>query len=94
MTLLQVEHTISNFERWKEAFDKDPINRRKSGVKRYRILRPTDDQTYVIVHLEFDNLRSAQEALAALHKLWEKVEATIMVNPRTRMLDIVESMEL
>lgn len=94
MTLLQVEHTISNFERWKEAFDKDPINRRKSGVKRYRILRPTDDQTYVIVHLEFDNLRSAQEALVALHKLWEKVEATIMVNPRTRMLDIVESMEL
>lgn len=94
MTILQVQHTISNFERWKTAFDKDPIDRRKSGVKRYRIFRPADDQNCVVVHLEFDTLKSAQETLAALRKLWENVDATIMINPQTRMLDVVESAEV
>ena len=93
MTVLRIEHRVPSFEGWKKAFDSDPINRKKSGVRRYRILRPTDDPNYVIVDLEFDNLNSAEAALADLRKLWTQVEGKIMVNPQTRILNVVENIE-
>jgi len=93
MTVLQIEHKVQSFDGWKKAFESDPIGRKKSGVKRYRIYRPTEDPNYVIVDLEFDNLNNAQSTLAALKQLWSKVEGTIMMNPQTRILDIVETHE-
>ncbi len=43
MYLLQIEHHVTNFNGWKKAFDDDPVGRKKSGVRRYQILRPIDD---------------------------------------------------
>jgi len=93
MTILRIEHRIQNFDGWKKAFDGDPIDRKKSGVKRYRVCRPADDPNLVIVDLEFDNENNVQLALAALKKLWTKVEGTIMFDPKTRILNIVEARE-
>jgi hypothetical protein len=94
MIVLQIEHKIPNFEGWKKAFDADPINRKKSGVKHYLIFRPTDDPNYVIIHLGFDNITDAQETLKSLQQLWQKVEGSVMVNPQARILDIVEAIDL
>ena len=94
MTILRIEHAVPNFEGWKKAFASDPIDRKKSGVKNYRIYRPADDPDYVIVDLEFNNLNDAQETLLALRKLWDKVEGTVMINPQTQIFDIVESCEV
>ena len=91
MPILRIEHKVPNFDGWKKAFESDPAGRQKSGVRRYRIYRPLDDPNYVIIDLEFDNLNDAQAMLADLRKLWNKVEGTVMVNPQTQMLDIVES---
>ena len=88
MIVLQIEHKISNYDGWKKAFDSDPIGRKKSGVKRYRIYRPVDDPNYIIVDLEFTDIEHAQMALQALKSLWSKVEGTIMFAPKTRMLDV------
>ena len=93
MTILRIEHRIQNFESWKKAFDGDPIGREKSGVKRYRVCRPADAPNLVIVDLEFDNENNLQLALTALKKLWTKVEGTIMFDPKTRILNIVETTE-
>jgi hypothetical protein len=93
MTVLRIQHRIQNFEAWKKAFDGDPIGREKKGVKRYRVCRPADDPRMVIVDLEFDNLKDAEFALEALKKLWTKVAGTVMFDPETRMLDIVEARE-
>ena len=93
MTVLQIEHKVPNYDGWKKAFESDPIDRKKSGVKRYRIYRPTDDPNYVIIDLEFGNLNNAQMALNALKSLWSKVEGTVMVNPKTRILDVVDFKE-
>jgi hypothetical protein len=90
MTTLRIEHKIPNFDGWKKAFESDPVNRRKSGVRGHRIFRPADDPNYVIIDLEFDNLADAEGMLVALHKLWDKVEGQIMFNPQTRILDMVE----
>jgi hypothetical protein len=93
MPILQIEHKVPSFDGWKKAFDSDPINRKKSGVRRYRILRPADDPNYVIIDLEFDTLDDAEAALTALRKLWIEVEGKVMVNPQTRILNIVENIE-
>ena len=91
---LQIEHKVPNFEGWKKAFESDPINRKKSGVLHYKIFRPVDDPNYVIIDLEFDNLKGAEGTLAALRNLWTKVEGTIILNPQTRILDLVETVKI
>ena len=53
--MLRIEHSVSNFDSWKKAFDRDPIGRQKSGLRHYRIVRPTDDTNYVMIDLEFDS---------------------------------------
>jgi hypothetical protein len=94
MVVLQIEHKIPDFERWKMAFYDDPINRKKSGVRRYRIFRPVGDPNYVIIDLEFAGMEEANSALAALQQLWGKVEGKIIMSPQTRMLNLVEAIDV
>ena len=93
MPILQIEHKVPNFDGWKRAFDSDPINRKKSGVRRYSIHRSTDDPNYVIVDLEFDTIAEAESTLASLQHLWKQVEGTVMTGPKTRILDTIETKE-
>jgi hypothetical protein len=39
MVILRIEHRVSNYGGWKQAFDSDPVDRKGSGVRRYQILR-------------------------------------------------------
>jgi len=94
MIVLQVEHNVSSYDGWKKAFDNDPINRKKSGVKRYQIYQSLEDPKYVIIDLYFDSLEQTQATLKALQDLWTKVPGTVMVNPKARILDIRETVEL
>jgi hypothetical protein len=93
MYILRIEHPIFNFEDWKKAFDSDPIGREKSGVRRYQILRPLDDEKYVMIDLEFDTVSQAEAVLAALRVLWGRVEGTIMMNAQTRIVEVMETGE-
>jgi hypothetical protein len=90
MYILRIEHPIFDFEDWKRAFDSDPIGREKSGVRRYQILRPLDDEKYIMIDLEFDTASQAEAVLAALRVLWGRVEGTIMMNAQTRIFEAVE----
>jgi len=94
MPTLQIEHVVPNYEGWKKAFESDPINRKSSGVKRYRIYRPVNDMNLVIVELDFDNMDELQSTLLALQHLWNKVQGSVMVDPKTRILEIIESKEV
>ena len=93
MIVLQIEHLVPDFNGWKKAFDSDPVNRKQSGVKRYRIFRQVDNPNYVILELEFDNLVEAEALLAALQKLWNLVEGKVMMSPQARIVETVESKE-
>lgn len=90
MTVLRIEHKTQSYEGWKKVFDSDPIGREKSGVKRYYIYRPVDDENYVIIDLVFENRADADAALAALKKVWSNVEGAVIFDPQTRILDVVE----
>jgi hypothetical protein len=94
MHILQIEHPVPNYEGWKKAFDSDPINRKQSGVRRYKISRKTGNPNYVIIDLEFDSLNEAEACHAGLRNLWNRVEGTVMNNPQARIIEVVESKEL
>jgi hypothetical protein len=92
--ILRIEHTVSNFDSWKTAFDSDPVGRQKSGVRRYRILRPTDDPNYIMIDLEFDGLKQAENFTSALRNLWGSTEAQkVIQNPKLRIVEQMETKE-
>jgi len=91
MYMLRIEHAILDFNGWKKAFDSDPVGREKSGVRRYRILRPLDDANYVMIDLEFDTAQEAEALLAAMRVVWGRVQGTIMMSPQARIAETVES---
>lgn len=94
MPILQIEHPVRDYESWKTAFDSDPIGRQQGGVRRYRVLRPVDDPSYVAVDLEFDTTDEAEAFLAALRGLWARAEAEgLMESPQARIVEAVERFE-
>lgn len=93
MYILRIEHPVPDFDGWKKAFDSDPVGREKSGVRRYRVLRPTDDGNYVMIDLEFEMLNQAEQMLANLRALWGRVQGTVMMNPQARIVEQVETQE-
>jgi hypothetical protein len=96
MFILQIEHPVPDFDAWKkEGFDSDPVGRKEKGVRRYRISRPVDDPKYVLVDLEFDTSREAEEFRVALRDLWGRVQDRFgwAESPRARIVETVESKE-
>lgn len=94
MIVLQLEHNVSSYDGWKKAFDSDPIGRKKSGVKRYQLYQSSDDPKYVVIDLYFDSLEKCTEALKAIQQMWARVQGTVMINPKARILNITETVDL
>jgi hypothetical protein len=92
---LRIEHPVPDFDAWRRAFDGDPLDRRGSGVRRYRVLRSLDDPAYVMVDLEFDSLEEAEAMRSALQRLWGRVQREgVIGDQRTRIAEILETTEL
>jgi hypothetical protein len=44
MDTVRIEHQMRDFDMWKAAFNRDPAGRQQqSGVRRFWILRPSDE---------------------------------------------------
>ena len=96
MHLLQIEHPVSDLDTWRGAFDGFADFRQQAGVRRHRVLRPTDDPNYVIIELEFDISSEAEAFLFALRrKVWSSREAApaLVGEPQTRIVEAVEVKE-
>lgn len=78
MNTLRIEHPVTDYSVWKNAFDRFADMRRTAGVRRHEIRRPVDDPHYVIADLDFD---SAQEAAAFLETLRTRVWSTPANSP-------------
>jgi hypothetical protein len=94
--VLQIEYPVPDYGAWKAAFDRDLLDREGSGVRRYRILRPTDDPNYVVIDLEFENAGEAEAYLAALRRqFYSSREASPASGggPKTRIVEVVEAKE-
>jgi len=93
MYILRIEHAVSNFDGWKKAFDSDPVGREKSGVRRYRIMRPVDDPQYIMIDLEFESTSHAEAVLAAMRDVWGRVQGKIIFKLQARIVEAVETKE-
>jgi hypothetical protein len=94
MFVVHIEHAVQDFDKWKAAFDSNPLGRQRSGVRRYQVLRPTDDPKYVMIDLEFDDRGKAEAFQQALRNMWDNPEAQKVVqSPKVRLAEAVETRE-
>ena len=95
MTIVQIQHPTSSFDAWKVAFDRDPVGRQQSGVRRYRITRGLDDPNYVAIDLEFDDVGRAKAFSQAMQNLWRSAQAMAVLGtgaaPQLRIVEEVEA---
>lgn len=94
MIVLRVQHSVPDFDGWRRAFDRDPIDRKGSGVRRYSVYRAVADPLFVLIDLEFDTVTAAEAALEKLRRLWTGPGGAVMRNPEARILETVESTAL
>jgi hypothetical protein len=92
MTILRIEHPTRDFATWKAAFDRDPADRRGSGVERYSIYRPVDNPHYVLIDLEFETIDQAEVLLGSMKQIWSSgaAGAALGGEPRTQILETME----
>ncbi|HLU82241.1 MAG TPA: hypothetical protein VKZ43_02460 [Trueperaceae bacterium] len=51
MAILRVRHPVKHYAMWKRSFDADPLDRRGSGVLRYRIAREVGNDLDLTIEL-------------------------------------------
>jgi hypothetical protein len=93
MAVVQLEHGVRDFSMWKAAFDRDPLDRKGSGVRSHRIYRPVDDPNFVAVDLEFGTREEAESFKRALEGLWRSPLAAPALAgvPKVRIVETVEA---
>jgi hypothetical protein len=94
MFVLHIEHPVPDFDGWRQAFDSDPVGRKRMGVRRFQVTRPVDNPNFAIIDLEFDTVAEAEELLAAMRQVWSRVQGSLIGDPITRITEVVESQEL
>lgn len=95
MHTLQIEHGVRDFDRWKAAFDSDPVGRAAGGVRSYQIARLADDPDHVLIELDFDTAGEAEAFLGKLRGLWgERAESLGLGSPTGRVVEVVETATL
>lgn len=90
MSTLHIEHPVTDFATWREAFGRFDVRRREGGVVAERVTRPVDDPAYVVVQLDFVTRDQAEAFLAFLHrKVWSTPERSpaLAGTPRTHVLE-------
>jgi hypothetical protein len=94
MPVVRIEHSVPSFDKWKQAFDRDPADRKGSGVRRYQILRLQNEPNYVMIDLEFDNTAEAEAFVQKMQRIWEGPAKGVMLNPRARIADFVDGKDV
>jgi hypothetical protein len=90
MYVLNYWHTIGDYAEWKKLFDSDPLGRESSGVRRYSIERPLDDEHTVIGELDFDTRGEAETFAGRLQGLWGGPASQTVSNAGYRITEVME----
>lgn len=94
MYVLHIEHSVPDYDTWRQGFDADPLNRRHMGVLRHRVARRTGDSNHLMIELEFATLEAAEKMAAALRQMWVGAEARGLIKaPQLHSFALVETVE-
>ena len=94
MITLHIEHPITDYETWRNAFDAFAQARKGAGVIGERIARPVDDPCYIVVALDFDTTERATAFRQFLEtQVWSSRTASPGLNgrPKTSILESAPS---
>lgn len=91
MPVLRIQHAVPNYEGWKQTFDRDPVDRRGSGVRNYTVYRAVTDPNLVMIDLELNTLDEATRLLERLRQLWAGPGGPMVRKPEAWILEQVES---
>jgi hypothetical protein len=58
-TTLRIEHPISDFDTWLEAFGRCSGARQSAGVRAHRVFHLVGDPLHIMIDLDFDTLDAA-----------------------------------
>jgi hypothetical protein len=74
---LHIEHPITDLSTWLNAFVRFAEARRSAGVTNQRIHQPLDDDRYIYVELDFDDVVQAESFKRFLEtRVWSSPEAS------------------
>ena len=94
MYVLNFWHTVTDYAEWKKMYDKDPLGRQASGVRRVTIERPVGDEHKVVGHLEFDSLGEAETFAGRLEEVWKGPGGAVVSNAGSTISEILLTQEL
>lgn len=69
MVTLHIEHSITDFATWAEAFGRFADVRRDAGVRAERVQHRLDDPCHLHIDLDFDTVESAAAFREFLHSV-------------------------
>jgi hypothetical protein len=93
MPTLQIQHAITSFDVWSNAFARFAEARKTGGVTHERISRPVDDPNYVIISLDFPSHQQASSFLSFLESnVWSSSTSSPALSgrPQAAILNIEE----
>ena len=88
MPTLHIEHAISDFGVWQQAFTRFDAARQQAGVRSHQVRRPVDDH-YVVIDLDFDTVDQAERFRDFLReKVWSSSanSPALVGSPETTIL--------
>lgn len=75
MIILQIEHPVSDFDTWTEAFARFADARQRAGVRHHCVYRPVADPHHVVIELSFDHVDAARSFEGFLREnVWARPE--------------------
>jgi hypothetical protein len=92
MATLHIEHAITDLATWLGAFRRFADARANAGVRAERVHQPVDDERYVYVQLDFDDVPAAEAFLGFLRTVvWASADASpgLSGSPQGRVLTSV-----
>jgi len=89
---LHIEHPITDLKTWLDAFNSFADARKNAGVRAHRIHQPVDDDRYIYVQLDFEDLDKAESFKGFLQTvIWASPDASpgLAGSPTARLLESV-----
>lgn len=93
MSRLHIEHPITDYRTWRDAFDRFADVRVASGVIGTNLARPVDDDHFIVIDLDFVGPEAASTFLTFLEQhVWSTPEKSpgLGGQPKTMILDNID----
>ncbi len=91
---LRMRYELDDYDAWRRIFDRDPLDRKGSGVRRYRISRDVDNGSAVLVDLDFDTVDEAVAFHGRLRELLADPSIPVMARAETMVIETTETVDL